>query len=362
MKSLYVKDLQKNQVISNETFAVSEVEKAEDKNGKPYYKVVLMDKTGKISGKIWSDKLANIDTKSLQAGKIISIAAKVEEYLGKQQLNILEVNRVDEQVLDEYLASSEYDTEEMFKELQNEIEEIEHKGIRKVLNDMFCDEEFVAKFKVWTAARSIHHDFKSGLLQHILEMITISKSLKRFYPNANYDILKAGIILHDIGKIEELSVDATGTNYTKRGGLVGHIVLGVMIFERYGGHELPEDCFLHIVHLILSHHGQLDMGSPVVPSTVEALMLTYLDNISSKSRAGLQEIAKIPEGKDFSNPYIFLQNARLWKGGNYDVEITKEKTTIKLKDKNSGEVIDETNMEGDSNADESLAFDQLGLD
>jgi len=329
MKTLYIKDLERNLLITGETFALSEVEKAEDKNGKLYYKVLLGDKTGKLSGKIWNDKINQIDLKALTVAQIVQIQAKVEEYQGKLQLNIYQLSGVDESKLDEFLESSEYDSDEMMAELLNEVEMIKHNGIKKVLKNVFSDEEVLRKFKYAVAAKSIHHDFRSGLIQHVLEMITISKSLKRFYPNLNYDILTAGIILHDIGKIQEMDSTGLSTNYTKAGGLVGHIVLGIMILEQYGGKELPEDYFLHISHLILSHHGALEMGSPVLPSTPEALALTYLDNLSSKIRASLQEISKIPKEKEFSNPYMFLQNARLWKGSNNDLDLKNNTSVVK---------------------------------
>ncbi len=314
MKSIFIKDLIKNQIIESETFAVYESEKMQDKNGKPYYKILLGDKTGRIQAKIWNDRLPDCDLKALEIGKIIRVSGKVDEYKGSFQLTIFSASQVDEGALDDFLASSKYNADDMFQELLKEISELKDDGIKKVFHNIFSDTQLVAKFKYAVAASSIHHGFRSGLLQHILEMITISKSMKRFYPEINYDVLTAGIILHDIGKLEELDSSGLGTIYTKKGGLIGHIVLGVMLFEKYGGHELPENTFLHICHLILSHHGAIDMGSPVLPATAEALMLTNIDNLSSKSRSALDQVESIPEGSEFGKPYLFLQNARFWSG------------------------------------------------
>jgi len=314
MKNTYIRDLTKNQVIDSETFAVFECEKMEDKNGKPYYKLVIGDKTGRIAAKIWNDRLANIDTKSLDSGKIVKISGKVEDYKGTLQLNIFDAQSVDESALDDFLETSEYSADDMMAELMSEVNTITDNGIKRVLTNILTDPEVLSKFKYSVAASSIHHDFRSGLLQHVLEMITISKSMRRFYPNVNYDILTAGIILHDIGKTEELGTNGVGTVYTKRGGLIGHIVLGVMMFERFGGHDLPEDTFLHICHLILSHHGSIDMGSPVLPCTTEALMLTHIDNLSAKTRTALSQINLMPDGSEFSKPYMFLNNTRFWSG------------------------------------------------
>lgn len=322
MKNLYVKDLVKGLLIDNETFAVAEVTKGEDRLGKPYYNLVLSDKTGKIAAKIWSDKFSACDTKCLEVGVIISVCAKTEDFRGKIQLNISQLSKVDESVLDDFMQSSEFDSDEMMEELLSEVNNIKNSGIKKVLLNMFADPDFLNKFKYRAAGRSIHHDFKSGMLQHVLEMINASKGLRRFYPMVNFDILTAGIILHDLGKFEELESNGLGTNYTKKGSLLGHITLGVMIFERYGGKELPEDVYLHIVHLILSHHGETQFGSPVVPSTVEAIMLTYLDRLSSKARTAVTAVRDIPTDRDFGNPNMWLENARFWKGGKYDEEET----------------------------------------
>jgi len=327
MKSTYVKDFVKNQVIDSETFAVFESEKMEDKNGKPYYKLVLGDKTGRVQSKIWNDKLSSVDIKCLEVGKIISVSAKIEEYKGNLQMNILKAEGVDENALDDFLESSEYNADDMINELMQEVNQIQDEGIKKVLTKILTDPEVLSKFKYSVAASSIHHDFRSGLLQHVLEMITISKSMRRFYPQLNYDVLTAGIILHDIGKIEELGTNGVSTVYTKKGGLIGHIVLGVMMFERFGGKDLPEDTFLHICHLILSHHGSIDMGSPVLPSTTEALMLTHIDNLSAKTRSALSQINLIPEGSEFSKPYMFLNNTRFWSGAKPKTNDTKSENS-----------------------------------
>ncbi len=185
---------------------------------------------------------------------------------------------------------------------------------------MFSDKDFLNTFKYRAAGRSIHHDFRSGMLQHVLEMLSIANSLKRFYSMVNFDILKAGIILHDVGKFEELETDGVGTNYTKKGSLLGHITIGVMIFEKYGGKDLPEDIYLHICHLILSHHGENQYGSPVVPATVEAIMLTYIDRLSSKARTAVKAVKEVQSDKEFGNPNMWLENGRFWKGGNYSEE------------------------------------------
>lgn len=312
MKTIYVKDLEKNQIITGETFAVYEVSKLEDKNGKPYFNVTIGDKTGKISGKIWSDVLEKIDKKVIKNGNLIEVAAKIDEYRGNLQINIQSVAAVDETELDDFMEKSEFDVDEMFNELRDKINKVEDKKIKKVLTNIINDEEVSRKMKYWPAAKSVHHDFRSGLLQHILEMIEISESLKRFYPDLDYSILTAGIVLHDLGKIDELT-GGIGTSYTKVGSLIGHIVIGTQIFAKFAKDVLDENTFLHIQHLILTHHGEIQFGSPTTPATPEAIALSNIDRLSSKTRTAVKFVAEVSDGEEFSNYNRWLENTRLWK-------------------------------------------------
>lgn len=317
MKTLYVKDIQKNQVFEGESFAINQINKSTDKTGKPFYSLILADKTGTIPAKIWSDKHANINHNLLVPERIIKISAKVEEYKGSLQLNVLSVDEVDETQLDEFIASSKYDANEMYAELLSYLDKIKNAKLKAVVKKILNDDEIQRKFKFWPAGNSIHHGFRSGLIQHVLEMYAIAESLKRFFPELNYDVLYAGIFLHDIGKLDELS-GGLSSNYTQSGGLLGHISIGMNLFLKFG-EELPSEIKNHVVHLILSHHGKLEFGSPIVPSTPEAVALHYIDGLSSKIRAALTIVEQIPSESEFSTPSFFLEGARFWKKHNLEV-------------------------------------------
>jgi 3'-5' exoribonuclease len=328
MKSYYVKDLTASLALNNEPFAIAEVSKAEDKFGKPYLKLILADKTGKVEAKIWNDKLIRIDQKICVAGSIVLVTAKVEEFKGKMQINIADLKKADENKLDEFIESSIFDADEMMAELENYVNGIKHNSLRGILQEMFLNENFKRSYRVWPAAKSVHHDFRSGLLQHVLEMLTIAHSMKRFYPMVNYDILTAGIILHDIGKFQEFDVQGIGTEYSKKGILAGHIPLGAMEFQKYAQGKLSEDLYYHMIHMILAHHGEVQYGSPVVPATIEAVMLAYIDRLSDKARCAVQAVEDITEDREFGNYNIWMENARFWRGGNYD-ELTEPEATSK---------------------------------
>lgn len=339
MKTYYVKDLTSSLSLNLEPFAIAEVTKAEDKFGKAYLKLVLADKTGKVEAKIWNDKLVKIDPKLCVAGRIVLVTAKVEDYRGKAQLNIIDLKAADESKLDDFIESSIFDPDEMMAELMGFVAQIKHNSLRSILEEMFADQNFSRSYKFWPAAKSVHHDFRSGLLQHVLEMLNIAYSMKKFYPTVNYDIVTAGIILHDIGKFQEFDVQGIGTEYSKKGILVGHIPLGAMEFEKYAKGRLSEDLYYHMIHMILSHHGEIQYGSPVVPATVEAVMLAYIDRLSDKARCAVQAIEDITEDREFGNYNIWMENARFWRGGNYDEledinaeidTVAEEDTEIKL--------------------------------
>lgn len=313
MKTIYVNSLEKNQIIRNETFLIVSSEKSDDKHGRAYFKLTLGDKTGKVDGKIWSDNLINIDEKILKNGNLIQVSAKVDEYKGQFQLNIMSASKVDDSQIEDFVESSIFKTEDMVAELESFIGKIENKEISAIINKILSDKEIKRRFIYWPAATVVHHNFRSGLLQHVIEMLNISESMRRFYPEADFDVLIAGIILHDIGKIYELDGNDLSVPYTKKGILFGHINMSLQLFEDFGGRELQEDTYLHIAHLILSHHGTYEFGSPVLPSTVEAVMLTYIDDLSAKPRTADSIRKRIGGDEEFSQRVMWLENAKIWR-------------------------------------------------
>jgi 3'-5' exoribonuclease len=312
MKTLYVKDLEPKQLFENETFAIFEVTKAEDKNGKPYYTIILGDKTGRVQAKIWHDSIDDVDTKALKEGKVIGVSGKVDEYRGVPQVIISHAKGVDETSLDDFLESSMFPAEKMYEELQDIVDSFTSSSLKAVLNSIINDKEIKQRLLYWPAANTVHHEFRSGLLQHILEMHTISEGLERFYPDVDFNILKAGIVLHDLGKIYELDGKNIAVPYTKEGQLHGHIYMGARLFEKFAGDKLDEDVKHHIVHLILSHHGSYEFGSPVLPSTPEAILLTYIDNVSAKARTADSAIKSMGENEEFSRRNLWLSNTKIW--------------------------------------------------
>lgn len=284
MKTCYVNDLQKGMSLLGETFAVKEVQQTETKAKKPYYRVSLIDKTGTIEGNIWSDNFPNLEKSALKVGRVVMIDATVEEYKDSLNLNITKVSSVNESTLDEYIEGSDFDLDELLDKVVTYISEIEDKEIKGYLESLFSDKEFVTKFKTMPAAEFVHHSFRGGLLEHVTEMLDLAQPLRSYYPEANFDLVTAGVILHDIGKLQELEVVEMVVQRSKAGSLIGHIALGFEFVSNTAKEYLNEEKLLILKHIILSHHGSLEFGSPVVPSTLEAAIVNQLDLTSSQVR------------------------------------------------------------------------------
>lgn len=314
MKTLYVKDIKPGGgVVMGETFALADIRPGTDKNNRTYYDVSLSDKTGSIKGKIWADSIQFVDKTAFKVGNVVMIDARIDQYKGQPQLSVTALKGVSEELLDEYLQSSQFDADKMWDELLSIVESISDEGIRALLQNILNDEVLAKKLKYWPAAVSVHHDFRSGLLQHLLEMYVVAEGMERFYPEANFDIVKAGIFLHDIGKLEELDSQGVNIVYTKKGSLLGHMAIGLEIITAHLPENFPINTLLHLQHIVLSHHGELQYGSPVLPATVEALIVHNIDNVSADARKAAQAISESVDEEGMTSYNKWL-STRFWNG------------------------------------------------
>lgn len=297
MKTVYISDFSKGMSITGDTFAVQVANLQETKSGKPYYRVTLVDKSGSINGQIWSDNIPNIEKNSLKPGKVVSIEATVEDYKGALQLNIQRVSGVDETALDEYIEASEFDLDELWVILEEHINSIKDKSLKTFIGKIFEDEDMKRRYKTRPAAEYVHHSFQGGLLEHVVEMLELSKAFRKFYPLVNYDLVIVGIIMHDIGKLVELDIVGTVVQRTKEGHLIGHLIKSYDMALEYGKDILDEETLINLRHIILAHHGIQEYGSPVVPATIEAAMVHATDEASTRVRI-FQKVLKKHESSD----------------------------------------------------------------
>jgi 3'-5' exoribonuclease len=282
MKSPYVSELQPNQTITT-SFLVQFKEIRQKKGGDFYLSLILGDRTGELDAKMWDNVADVLDT--FDRDDFVKVKGLVQIFHNRPQLTIHKVRRLEEHELDfgDYFPASKRDPEEMWRELQGIIAEIANPHLKALLQAMFADEDIARRYRRAPAAKQIHHAFLGGLLEHVLSVCAMAKQAAAHYANIDRDLLLTGVVLHDIGKIYELNYER-GFSYSSEGQLLGHIAIASrMVYEKLRGlPDFPPKLRAMVEHLILSHHGKLEFGSPKVPAFPEALLLHYLDDMDSK--------------------------------------------------------------------------------
>ncbi len=254
------------------------------KNGKPYDNLILQDKTGTIDAKVWDPNSAGIA--EFDALDYIEVYGDVTSFQGALQANIKRIRKCREGEFDpaNYLPVSKFPIEDMYEELLIYIEEIENPYLQKLLKSFFVeDQEFISRFKQSSAAKTVHHGFVGGLLQHTLSVTRLCDYYCGAYPLLKKDLLISAAICHDIGKVREISLFPQN-DYTEEGQFLGHIVIGSeMIAEKISKIEgFPVLLARELKHCILAHHGEYEFGSPKKPAIMEAVALSYADNTDAK--------------------------------------------------------------------------------
>lgn len=278
----YISELHEGEMVSEVYFCKSKVT-ATTKAGKSYYSMQLQDRTGIIDGKVWE---LNNGISHFDAMDYIKIDAQVTSFNNALQLNIKRVRIADpgEYETSDYMPCSEKSTQDMYDALMKIIDNVQDKNLNGLLKCFFVeDTEFIKKFKTHSAAKSIHHGFIGGLLEHTLSVAKICVYIGDNYPAVNKDLLVTAAICHDIGKVDELS-EFPENDYTDRGQLIGHIVMGAMMVDEKIREmkDFPVVLANELKHCILAHHGELEFGSPKKPALIEAVALAHADNMDAK--------------------------------------------------------------------------------
>jgi 3'-5' exoribonuclease len=303
MKSLFVRELKPDE-ISTAVFLVSTKEVRQKRSGEPYLSLVLSDRTGEIDSKMWDNVSEIIET--FERDDFVKVKGLMQLYNNRPQFTIHKLRRVEEREVDfrDFFPASLQDPEAMWIELRAIVSAIASSHIRNLLNAFLDDPDIAVRYRVAPAAKSIHHAFRSGLLEHVLSLLKLAKLVGGHYGSIDVDLLTAGIVLHDIGKIYELSYDR-GFGYSPEGQLVGHIAIAIrMMAEKLRAFpEFPVELRNLIEHMVLSHHGQLEFGSPKVPVFPEALLLHYLDDMDSKMECMRVLIDRDPQAEGYFSTY-----------------------------------------------------------
>ena len=282
MKSPYLSELQPNQTVQG-TFLVSYKDVRQKKSGEPYLSVTLTDRTGDLDAKMWDNAAEAIAT--FDRDDFVRIKGLLQIFQNRPQLTLHKIQTVPESEIDlaDYLPASKRDRDEMFRELQGWIAGMSDPHLKHLLEEIFADDKIALAYRTAPAAKTVHHNWIGGLIEHVLSICILARATAAHYPHIDFDLLLTGVLLHDIGKIRELHY-ARSFGYTTEGQLLGHIQIGVqMVLDKLRlMPDFPPRLRDLVVHMILSHHGELAFGSPKIPLFPEALLLHLLDNMDSK--------------------------------------------------------------------------------
>ena len=313
MKKMFVNALTPGAAVED-TFVLSEKNMALKKDGSSYLTIVAGDKTGQIKGVVW-DNVTQIAA-NVGSGDFVKIKGRVNEYRGDLQLVVSSMQPVDADAIapEDFLPATDRDVDRMFDRLREYTASIQTPYLKDLLEAFWRDEDWVAKFKRSPAAKMMHHAYIGGLLEHTLSMTTLAEKIAGHYGGVDRDLLVTGAILHDIGKIEEFDYRHR-IDYSDQGRLVSHIVIGVRMLEEklkeVSG--FPEACGWLLKHMIISHHGSREFGSPEPPKTIEAVLLNYIDEIDAKV-AGIREFMANENSDDPWTSYHRVLGRHFYKG------------------------------------------------
>jgi 3'-5' exoribonuclease len=286
-----------------ESYAVRSADTRQRRGGGPYLAVTLGDRTGSVTALAWEnvERLQTI----FEPGTVVVVKGKVQRYNQRLQLVIrgaeaLPGERVDQ---DLYVRSSSVDPAVLWEELLALVEGVRDQNVRQLLFRVFSEPEVEERFKKAPAARSMHHAFRSGLLEHTVSMAKTARWLARHY-RIDEDVVTAGALLHDLGKIWELEIDAS-IEYTDDGRLIGHLSMETLFVDKKIGEmeSFPPELRRQLLHILLAHHGEYEYGSPRRPKTPEAMLVHMVDNLDSKMAGMLEAISAEGANKEAWTPF-----------------------------------------------------------
>lgn len=318
VSKMFVSEIQDRSQVDS-VFLVKEKISALARNGKPYLTLHLMDKSGEIEGRVWE----NVETIGLlfEKDNFVRVKAKATVYLGKMQLIITDLACIaDSQVvLEDFLPEGDRSSAEMIAELSALVESCTDEHLRGLLRSFTEDPEFLELYRTAPAAKGMHHVYLGGLLEHSLSVARLVDQIIPLYPLLQRDLLIAGALLHDVGKVREMTY-LRSFDYTDEGKLLGHISIGVeMIHEKIVQLKgFPLELAMLLKHMILSHHGQYEFGSPKRPKTIEATVLNYLDDLDSKINGICTHMRKEPANHSRWTGYHRLYDRYYYKKAHCD--------------------------------------------
>jgi len=282
----FVNEIEAGQTISD-VYMVKDPILRSTTRGDLYIAMFICDRTGQVNGRMWQ---ASEDVyRALPKPGFVQIRGRSELYQNNLQIIVNSVTVVDETkvAIEDFLARTDKDTDKLFAEVQEMVGRVENASLKALVGEFLADEEMMANFCKAPGGVKLHHGYIGGLLEHTHNMLRVASAILPLYPSVQADVVLAGIFLHDMGKTEELGYDMT-FSYTDSGQLIGHIVKTVVMIEKKAEAlrakrvEVSQEALDALNHVVLSHHGEYEYGSPKLPATAEAFMVAYLDNLDAK--------------------------------------------------------------------------------
>jgi 3'-5' exoribonuclease len=325
MTRRYVNQLANGDAV-DELYLVGDKQLRANRQGNLYLHLELRDKTGAVGARLWnaSEGLA----RTFDAGDYLRARGKVHVFQGALQVILSHIEVVDPSQVEpeEFLPQSRHDVARLSAKLRQVLYGMTNPHLRALAECFLMDDEFVRKFTAAPAGIKNHHAYHAGLLEHVVTLLDLGEHVASLYPELDRDLLLTGIFLHDVGKVDELSYDRAFA-YTDEGQLLGHLVMGVEMLrdkvERTAdltGEPFPPELLLRLKHMIVSHHGAYEFGSPKLPMTPEAVALHYLDNLDAKIHTFTREIRDDPTRDSSWTPFHQNLGRRIFKGAPAPVE------------------------------------------
>jgi 3'-5' exoribonuclease len=305
----------------DEVYLVTEKQLRANRNGNLYIQLELRDRTGAISARLWN--AGEHLFRSFEEGDFLRVRGKVQLFQGALQVILSHLDKAESEKIDltDFLPHTEHDVSKLYERLRAALMRLTNPHLRGLVECFLMDAQFVEAFCKVPAGVRNHHAYIGGLLEHVVRLLEAADRLLPLYPELDRDLLLTGIFLHDIGKVRELSYGRV-FSYTDEGQLIGHLVIGVeMLNEKAArvpdltGEAFPAEMLLRLKHMIVSHHGALEFGSPKLPMTPEAIALHYLDNLDAKVHTFARDIREDRNQASAWTPFNQSLQRRLFKGG-----------------------------------------------
>jgi 3'-5' exoribonuclease len=287
MKDFYICDCARheNKIVTS-TFVVVAKQIKPKKTGEPYLALTLGDRTGQVEAKMW-DNVEEV-LEAFEQDDFLKVKGLINKYKQRFQLTIHKLRKLGDSEIEfaDYLPKTTKDIDELWRTLSDFVSGFQNQHLKTLVQAFMADPEIAAAYRNAPAAKTLHHAYIGGLLDHVVSLFRSCDLISRNYPQINRDLLLTGAFLHDIGKIHELTYNRS-FSYTTKGQLLGHMIIELEMLQAKLSHfpRFPEELKTLVEHLIISHHGQYDFGSPKLPMFPEALMLHYLDDLDSKMEA-----------------------------------------------------------------------------